>query len=131
MSEEKTFKKLKQLPYEDMLEIYYQEIEKKPVPPVVNLGLNSTVDPNTFEKLGTLYTKDYRPPSLVRLDTQLRILKENGWELEDFMLEVEKRAIIHEVNVHNNNIRFPEELLQRAKHFFPNMKFTEAKLELE
>lgn len=131
MNEEATFKKLKQLPYDEMLKIYNESVEKPGIPPIMNVGTGGNIDPTTFETQGTLYTRDYRPPSLARLATQVKVLKENGWELEDFLMEVEKQSIMHEVETLNKCIKFPEILLQRAKFFFPNMKFTEAKLELE
>lgn len=45
------------------------------------------------------------------------------------MTEIERNAIIKEIKILNAAIAYPVELLERAKQFFPNIKFTEAHIE--
>ena len=60
---------------------------------------------------------------------RVSVLKEHGWDYVDFQLALEKRSIVEQINEHNENIKFPDELVERAKRFFPNAKFTQAKIE--
>lgn len=113
MNEEQTFRKLRQTPFEEM-ENCLKNITQ--YPPVYNLGSQ------VFES---------RKPEIVRHYEQLRVLDQNGWTLEEFILESEKRHIMEAIARHNTENAFPIELVNRAKEFFPNARFTQAKIELE
>jgi hypothetical protein len=61
----------------------------------------------------------------------IRTLELNGWNVEDFYLATEKKYITNMIDSYNTEIRFPQELLDRALKSFPNVKFIHAKIELE
>ena len=114
MSEEQTFMKLKQIPYEEMNE--HLKGLSKSHPPMFQLGNSS------FET---------RKHELVRHYERLQCLEKYGWTLEEFVLESEKRVILSAIDQFNKEHLFPLELVERAKEFFPNARFTQAKIELE
>jgi hypothetical protein len=111
--EEKTFNRLRRTPYEEM-EGHLDSVPK--YPPVFNLG-------------GQVF--ETRKHEIVRHYQKIKILEKHGWTLEEYVLEMERRNIITAVNQYNKDNTFPQELVDRAKEFFPNAKFTQAKIELE
>jgi hypothetical protein len=113
MSEEQTFRKLRQIPFEEMEDLL-KSIPQSP--PVFSLG--SMV----FES---------RKPEIVRHYEQLRALDKHGWAFEEFILESEKRNIMKAIAIHNAENAFPIDLVNRAKEFFPNARFIQARIELE
>jgi hypothetical protein len=114
-TEEKTFRKLKQTPFQDMDELL-QEATRSTHPPIF------TLSNQTFES---------RKHELVRHYQRLKCLEENGWTLEEFVLEAEKRNIVKAIEQFNQDNTFPMELVERAREFFPNVKFIQASIELE
>lgn len=111
--EDKTFNRLKRAPFE-AIEKYLAEIPK--YPPIFMLG------DNTYQS---------RKSDLVYHYRQLEVLKKHGWDFTEYVLEVEKRNVLDAIDLFNKDHQFPLELVERAKEFFPNAKFTQAKIELE
>lgn len=117
MSEDKTFDKLRRVPLHEMLVILRES--KSPVArPVLQLG-------GTVIEQSSLYMQ------LMRNYNWIQILKENGWDYHEFLLEVEKDTLKNHIDTYNDSIEFPEGLIEHAKEFFPNIKFTPAKIEFE
>lgn len=113
MTEDDTYRILKRTPFEDLQE----QLDSLPKsPPIYNL--NGV----TFET---------RKHELVRHYEKIKCLETHGWSFEEFVLESEKRAIMFAIGQYNLENKFPLELVERAKEFFPNAKFTQAKIELE
>lgn len=120
MDEDKTFRILKRKSFEDTrtkIDATFKEGSK--ISPVYKLG-SVVVERNT-----------YYNPLIIRHYQLIKILEDYGWTLEEFALESEKRSIIEQVKEYNENLEFPQEIIERAKQFFPNVKFTPAKLELD
>lgn len=113
MDEEQTYNRLRRIPYEDMGE-HLENLPKHT--PLFSLGNQ------TFES---------RKHEIVRHYEQVRLLTKYGWDFEEYVLETEKRNIIAAINQFNQDNNFPIELVNRAKEFFPNARFTQAKIELE
>lgn len=111
--QDKTFRRLRRTPYEEMEE-HLKNIPT--VPPMFHLGGSS------FET---------RKSEIVRHYEQIRVLGKHGWEFEEYVLESEKRNIIKAIDLFNKDNIFPLELVQRAKEFFPDARFTQAKIDLE
>lgn len=116
MSEEQTFKMLKRIPVNDMI-ILYEEAQH-------------TMSPLLATSQMTFETYAFRLRALEVHIMRDKLLKENGWTVEEFFAAVEKQAIIEEVEKLNAAIQFPQEIIDRAKAIFPNMVFTQAKIEL-
>jgi hypothetical protein len=72
----------------------------------------------------------YRPREVMLHHGRLKLLEEHGWTFDDFIIAIEKNAIIEEVRLHNMNITFPTDLINRAKLFFPDLICHEARIEL-
>lgn len=120
MDEEDTFRKLKRIPFADMHQQVLDSYNSPPsISPVYKLG-SSVVERSKF----------YHPMMNRHFDF-IRILEEGNWTVDDFAFECEKKAIIEQVEEYNQSIEFPQDVIDRAKQFFPNLKFTPAKLELE
>lgn len=62
---------------------------------------------------------------------RIKILKDNGWEPDEFYLELEKKTILDIVQQYNDHIEFPGEILDRVKRIFPNAVFTKAEIRLD
>ena len=114
-TEEQTFDKLRQLPIDKMLDML-GDIEKPS--PIYSLG--HSAHPRT----------DYYSDIQFHLE-RIKLLEDHGWKYEDFLLALEKRSILEQIKDFNDNNQFPSELVNRAKRFFPNAKFTQASIELE
>lgn len=121
MNEDDTFRVLVRVPFDEM----YKRVEEafkdgnKIISPVYKLG------PLVVER------KTYYNPMVVRHYTLLNVLEAGHWTFDDFVIECEKKAIVEQVREYNENIAFPNEIIDHARQFFPNLKFTPAKLELE
>lgn len=113
MGEDDTFRVLKRAPFEDVLK-YLEELPR--TPPIFNFGATA------FES---------KKHELVRHYERIKCLEKHGWSFEEFVLESEKRSIIEAIDLYNKDCAFPVELVNRAKEFFPNAKFTQARIELE
>ncbi len=121
MSEEKTFRHLKRIPYNEMSQ-KISEFNSHPsanLPPVYSLG-SVTVE-----------SKKYYDPIIIRHYALIKILETGGWTLEEYAYEMEKLAVIQQVKEFNEGIEFPHEIIERAKQFFPDVKFITAKLEIK
>ena len=112
-SEERTFNRLRRTPFEEM-EDHLNGIRQ--FPPLYTLGNE------VFES---------RKPEIVRHYERIKLLEKHGWSFEEYVLEIERRNILSAIDTFNKNDAFPQELVDRAKEFFPNARFTQAKIELE
>jgi len=115
MSQQDTFNKLKQIPIDEMIEKFSQVKRLQPVYQIGNLNVD---------------TRDYYSDMRFHLE-RITVLEEHGWDYKDFLLALEKRAILTIIKDFNDSMEFPQDLLDRAKRFFPNAKFTKANIELE
>lgn len=120
-TEDDTYRKLVRIPFEEMYERVRNIMDNDPtkISPVLKLG-NVVIE-----------RKKYYHPLVVRHYAYIKELEKGNWTVEDFSIECEKKAIIDMVEEYNQSIDFPAEIIYRAKEFFPNIKFTPAKLELE
>lgn len=113
MDEDDTFRILRRTPFEDLL----THLDNMPrTAPLYMLG-------------GTAF--ESKKHELVRHYEKLKCLERHGWSFDEFVLESEKRNIMSAVDQYNSDNSFPVDLVNRAKEFFPNAKFTQAKIELE
>jgi len=74
---------------------------------------------------------DFYSPMLYKHYALMKALETGGWTLDDYTYESEKQAALRQVAEFNKNLECPQELMDRIKKFFPNAKFTEAKLEIK
>lgn len=112
-----TFRRLKRSTLEEVSKAYSQA--RTGLSPVYSLG-------------SSMYDISHiRNKELMLHHERLRILEEHGWTFDDFVKESEREAILEEIKLLNASIHFPQELIDRAKKFFPNLKITEARIELE
>jgi len=115
MDEEQTFNKLRRIPLEDMLVLLS----------------NANLPPPLFTLGSRIYERsDFYNEMNFELE-KIKMLKDNGWGIDDFYIELEKRSILKIVKEYNNSLIFPQELLDRITRSFPNAKFIPAKIELE
>ncbi len=113
MDENDTYRVLRRTPFENLLDL----LDNLPkTPPLYMLG-------------DTAFNS--KKHELVRHYEKLQCLERNGWSFEEFVLESEKRNIMSAIDQYNKDNSFPMELVERAKEFFPNAKFIQAKIELE
>lgn len=119
MTEEDTFKTLKRTPLPEMFELM-ENRQKEGYPyPMQSLGNSMAVEvPRSYL-------------SMNRYVANARLLKEHGWEVEDYMTEMERKTVLEYIRTFNSAIVFPPEILEHAREYFPNLKFTQAKIELE
>ena len=118
-TENDTYKVLKRIPLDEMESLVDINNFRATVPPVYSLG-GGAHDSSTF------YRRD--------LEIQVwrdKILKKNGWTFEDFVIELERRAIVLQVAEFNKENQIPYQIMDRARQYFPNVKFVHAKVELE
>ena len=108
MSEDDTFKVLKRIPHSDMMD---KIVAIPRLSPVVSLG-----------GMG-IQTKDLYPDILRHYEI-IKTLEENGWTFDDFCVEAERKAIVRAVDLYNQQLEFPHELIDRAKKLLPDVKFT-------
>lgn len=115
MSEKQTFDKLRRCTLGEMTEI-----------------LGNIQRSSPLFMFGTIVHERTDPfPELSYNLEVIRLLELNGWNVEDFYLATEKKYITNMIDRYNTEIRFPQELLDRALKSFPNVKFIHAKIELE
>jgi hypothetical protein len=120
MKEEDTYRKLKQIPWTEMNERLDPRNYKQLLPgPVYALG-SLTVEASKY------YNRELDIHSW-----RMTLLAKYGWTFEEFMLEGERRAIIDQVKEINGQLALHNELVERAKVFFPNLKLVQASIELE
>jgi hypothetical protein len=113
MNQDDTFRILRRTPF-DELQQFLDALPKSP--PIYNFS-------------GVAF--ETKKHELVRHYERIKCLEKQGWSLEEFVLESEKRNIIAAIDEYNKESAFPLDLVERAKEFFPNAKFTQAKIELE
>jgi len=114
-----TYKTLRRIPLEEMEALVEVKNFKPTVPPVYRLG-------GAGHDASEYYRRD--------LDIQTwrnKLLEKNGWTFEDFVVELERRAIVLQVAEFNRENQIPYEIMDRARQYFPNVKFVHAKVELE
>lgn len=120
-NEDRTFNKLKQIPLEEMKE----KLSKLSKPaPAYQFHSNFNMPPVSILR------NEYYPDIVLHYD-RVKLLNDNGWEFEEFVFALEKIAILSIVKEFNGSIVFPLELIERAKTFFPNVKFTAASITLD
>jgi hypothetical protein len=119
MNDVDTFNKLKRVPHSEMAEKISINNFKSPVAPEYKLG-------NTIVQSSQFYNRE-----LSIHYWRIQTFEDNGWTFEDFMLESEKKAIRDQIEEFNKENQIPQELIDRAKTFFPNVKFIHASVELE
>jgi len=118
-TENDTYKVLKRIPLNEMEDLVDINNFKSAVPPVYRLG-GSAHDSSTY------YRRD--------LEIQIwrnKTLEKHGWTFDEFVTELEKRAILVQVAEFNRDNQIPYEIMDRAKQYFPNVKFVHARVELE
>lgn len=114
-----TFNKLKQTPISDMnLIVETHRATPLKIPPMYQVN-NMLIDRDTYY------------PDILKYRDLLTLLREHGWEFEDYCLALEKKAIIEQVEMCNASTELPVYLIDRAREFFPNLKLTQARIELE
>lgn len=118
-SEHDTYKTLRRIPLAEIEEKIDIKNFKPSVPPVYKLGV-STFDSSSF------YRRD-----LEIQQWRNKILEQHGWTFEDFVTEVERKAIVDQIAEFNKENQIPYEIMDRARQYFPNVKFVHAKVELE
>lgn len=118
MSEDQTFNTLKRTPFKEMMGIL-ENSGSRPAPPIFNIGDNM------------LSTSSSQYRILMKLHSYKTLLEDNGWEFEDFMKEIEKDTLLKNIDAFNSSIQFPTDLISHAKKFFPDIKFTPARIEFE
>ncbi len=119
-TENDTYKVLKRIPLDEMESLVDINNFKSNVPPVYRLGTGSAYDSSTW------YRRDLEIEAW-----RNKILEKNGWTFEDFVIELEKRAIVLQVAEFNKENQIPYEIMDRARQYFPNVKFVHAKVEIE
>ena len=115
MTEDDTFNKLRQTPVDELLNLI--GTIKRPAP--------------LFSLSNTLYERDNFFPEIAFYLERIKVITDNGWQVDDFYRELEKRSILLLVKEYNTSIEFPQEFIDRAKLSFPNLKFIQASRELE
>lgn len=80
---------------------------------------------------GMIISRDNYYPEIALHYARIKCMEDNGWTLEDFYMELEKRAILLMVKDYNDSIEFPQAVIDRAQQLFPNAKFTYARIEFE
>ena len=114
MDQDKTFNRSRQTPVDEMLSLLHNQIRMSPVMSVGNMVFNRN---------------DYYDSFSFHLES-VRLLKKHGWDIEDFQQVLEKRSLLKIIKDYNDSIVFPTEIIERAKEFFPNIKFIPAHLDL-
>jgi len=115
MSQKRTFDKLRQPPLGEMLEM-----------------VNAIQRPSPSYSLGnSAHTRDHYYEDIQFHLERVALLEKNGWTYEDFLLALERKSILSQVRDYNAEYQFPQEIVDRAKRFFPNARFTQASIELE
>lgn len=112
--EEKVFDKLKQTPLDEMCVL----LENIVRPPIMFPLSNGVYDRSNY----------YHDMTFV-ID-KINLLKQHGWAVEDFQLELERTAILGIINDFNDSLQFPQEIVDRAKKFFPNIVIRPATVDL-
>lgn len=121
MNEDDTARRLRRISFDEMYQRVKDIMDNDPtkISPIYKLG-SVVVERTTFYH-----------PLVVRHYAFIKVLEAGFWTLEEFFVECEKKAIIEQVKEFNESLEFPQEIINRAKEFFPDIKFTPAKLELE
>jgi len=117
--QEKTFKKLKQTPIEEMITLYnefHSSLSK--IAPVYVIG-NVTIERKCYY------------PEIIQHNERINFLRQHGWEMDEYCLALEKRAILSQIELINQEYKVPREIVERAKTFWPNARFIQASIELE
>jgi hypothetical protein len=116
MDDSDTFKRLKRIPLQDMIQLY--EAAQHSLSPLY------TVAQTTFET----YARRLRSLEVHRMRN--KILEDGGWTVDELFAAIEKEAIIDEVAKLNASIELPKDIIDRAKAIFPDMVFHQARIEI-
>ncbi len=117
--QDKTFNKLKQTPVDELIPLYEDFVDTlAKISPMYVLG-GLTVERKTYY------------PDIIRHHERIKFLQSHGWELEEYCLALEKRAILSQIELFNKEYKVPQEIVDRAKTFWPNARFIQASIELE
>lgn len=119
MNETDTFKRLKRISLSEMAQKIDIKNFETPVAPTYNLG-----------KL-VVESSQYYNRELSIHHWRIKLLEENGWTFEEFMLEQERKAVIEQIDEINKQMTIPSEIIDRAKVFFPNIRVIQARIEWE
>jgi hypothetical protein len=120
MNEQKTFDKLRRVSYVEMARLI--DIKNFPAPggaPVYSIGASN------FEST-SFYNRDLNIHYW-----RIKTFEEHGWSFEEYMIESEKISIRAQITKFNEENTIPAALIERTKQFFPNVKFTSARVDLE
>ena len=115
--EEETFKRLRRIPLDELIE-RLREVKPFVLPPDPFNGPRHSpknrlqIDVSTFTK-------------------RVQVIEDAGWTVEDLDRELEKQFVLDWVNEFNQNITVPQEVLDSARRYFPHVKFIPARIELE
>jgi hypothetical protein len=113
--EDRTYKRLRQTPIEDM----------------IVLMANVPRPSHLFNLAGNVFNRPEFYPEIQLYLERVKLIKDNGWEVEDFFIALEKRSVIEMVREYNEALVFPVDVIDRARKIFPNVKFTPASITLE
>jgi hypothetical protein len=117
MDEEETFKTLKRIPYDEMMKKWDEYAV--PIPPVFKIG-------------AICFERQIHYPQTTFLYEKTKVMEENGWTLEDFAYESEKRAVKMYIDEINKQLSSTSpEIMDHARKFFPNLEFIPASIKLE
>jgi len=119
MDQVDTFNRLKRIPFSEMAEKIDIRNFAAPIAPVYKLGQLTVESSQYYNRELTIHY------------WRIKTFEDNGWTFEDFMLESEKKAIKEQIAEFNTENQIPQALIDRAKVFFPNVKFVHASVELE
>ena len=116
--EENTFNRLRRVSLEELVE-RLQNIPRSHFPPCPFTGPQNTPK-NRLMNMDVL--------ALVR---RVQVIEESGWTVEELDRELEKNMVIDWVTEFNTSITIPQQILDSARRYFPNVRFIPAKIELE
>jgi hypothetical protein len=118
MSEKKVFDVLRRkVSYDEMMEIW----EK----------YHPTVNP-VYQICSATFERKVNYPDTTFIYEKMKVLEEYGWTLEDLAYESEKRAVQVAIDTMNAELsKVDQSVIDHARKFFPNLRITPPKIELE
>lgn len=117
--QDKTYNTIRRIPLDEMEKKIDIRNFNSFLPPVIAIG-------DFIADTATYYRRDFEIERWRK-----KLLNDNGWTLEDLSIALEKRAITNLISDYNSKNKIPPELLNRVKEFFPNARFSQARLDLE
>jgi hypothetical protein len=119
MDSEKTFNVLKRISLDEMEDLIDIRNFTPTVSPCMKIG-EMAFDTSLY------YRRD-----LEIQQWREKLLGQNGWDFEGFVKETERKALLAIISRFNASVEIPQNLIDRARQYFPNAKFIHAKVELE